>query len=79
MKRNWLYFGFVGAAAVLLLLWVADQALETVLEPDIARPAGRSDPLPEGTPAQEKLPFPALRGPLQDTSVPPPLPTDWHR
>lgn len=79
MKRNWLYIGLVGAAAVLLLLWMADQALETVLEPDIDRPAGRTDSLPEGTPAREMPPFPSLRGPSHATAVAPPLPTDWLR
>lgn len=79
MKRNWFYFGFVGLAAVLLILWVADQALETVLQPEIDRPAGRSDSSPEGSPARELLPFSTLRGPSQATTVPSPLPTDWLR
>ena len=79
MKRNWLYFGFAGVVAVMLLLWTADQALETVLEPDPGQPASSGTALPDGMPAREVLPFPTLRGPLHGTSVPPPIPTAWQR
>lgn len=79
MKRNWLYFGVAGAVALALLLWTANQALETVMDPVDSSSTTDSASLPEALPAREVLPFPTLRGPLHDTSVPPPLPTDWHR